>query len=197
MNTGYRKLLETLNAQCQQARSGVLHLYTTQNHYGRIGLVAGEITHVSLHTTRSMTALPVLLNADISSHRFEAGAVLPLMDDLLDTPDILAMLGCSELLVRPLAQAPTPPMSPVQSAAAIPPLPAPPRQVISAVELGIIEAELYRELGPMASSLVQECLPHADSALTLTAALADQLMPSSSEQYLVRVTTLLRAANTW
>ena len=189
MNSGYRKLLETLNAQCQQAQSGVLHFYTVQNHYGRIGLVAGEVSHVSLHTSRSMTALPVLLNAAISSHRFEPGAVLPPMHDLLDTPDILAMLGCSELHTAAVAQ--TEPLPPPAAA------PAPSQQAISAVELGIIEAELYRELGPMASSLVQECLPHADSALTLTSALADQLMPSSGETYLARVTTLLRAANTW
>ena len=195
MNSGYRKLLETLNAQCQQAQSGVLHFYTVQNHYGRIGLVAGEVSHVSLHTSRSMTALPVLLNAAISSHRFEPGAVLPPMHDLLDTPDILAMLGCSELhTLAPSAAAAVAQTEPLPPPAAAP---APSQQAISAVELGIIEAELYRELGPMASSLVQECLPHADSALTLTSALADQLMPSSGETYLARVTTLLRAANTW
>ncbi|MES2685089.1 MAG: hypothetical protein V4650_16335 [Pseudomonadota bacterium] len=195
MNTGYRKLLETLNAQCQQAASGVLHLYTVQNHYGRIGLVCGEINHVSLHTARSMTALPLLLNAAISSHRFEAGAGLPPMNDLLDTPDILAMLGCKELQPQtpPPAVAAVPEWQPPAPALAA----APQRQSVSAIELGIIEAELYRELGPMASSLVQECLPHADSALTLATALADQLMPSSGESYLARVTTLLRAVNTW
>ena len=104
MNPGYKLFLETLNQRCQHAQSGVLHLYTAENHYGRMALAAGEIKHIALHTARGMTALPALLNAAIRSHRFEPAATLPPMDDLLDTEDILAMLGSQEL-----DQTPAPP----------------------------------------------------------------------------------------
>ena len=45
----------------------------------------------------------------------------------------------------------------------------------------------------MASSLVQECLPHATNAELLAKALADQLMPEGGARFFERVTELLRA----
>lgn len=196
MNPGYQNFLETLSQHCHDLASGVLHLYTTENHYGRIGIVGGEITHLSLHSARGITALPMLLLASISSHRFEVGAKLPAMEDLLDTPDILAMLGAGELETLAAAQLLT---ADPQRVLAIPVVAAeqaaPETAVrgISANALRIIEQALHRELGPMAGSLVQEGLPHANTAYQLAEYLADQLMPTEGEKFLHQVTALLRA----
>lgn len=184
MNPGYKAFLETLIQHCRKADSGVLHCYTTQDHYGRVGLTAGEITHASLHTARGMTALPGLLDAAIRSYRFEPGALLPLMNDLLDTPDILALLGSNELAAQAVPAA-------IAAIATAANRPAAVRIQPSALRL--IEQALQQELGPMATSLVQECLPRAASAIALAEALADQLMPAESKKFLDRVTELLRA----
>lgn len=192
MTPGTRLLLIELRNLHQRAATGVVHLYTEKNEYGRLALVAGEFSHVSLHTQRGPAALAVLATAAIRSHRFEPEAQLPTTPGLPSSRALLSALGVDAL------PTPAPPsaLAPAARAATAPALapasPATPPPPVSDAAAALIELELARELGPMAASLVRESRPKASSALQLAELLAEQLMPREGELFRARVSELLR-----
>lgn len=187
MTPGTRSLLMELRSLHQRTATGVVHLYTERNEYGRLGLLAGEFLHVSLHTQRGPAALALLAIANIRSHRFEPQAQLPLTEGLPSAPALLSTLGADAL--PPLAAAPG--ATPLADAA--PERPAAPVSAVSDAAAALIEMELSRELGPMAASLVKECRPKARNAQHLCEQLAEQLMPREGELFLARISELLRS----
>ncbi len=189
MNPGYKNLLTQLVTLHRRAETGVLHLYTEKNEYGRLALDKGLIQHVSLHTQRGTAAVPLLLQSSIRSQRFEAGATLPATAGLPDTPTLLETLGADVSMLAGAAPEPQP--APSASPVAAPTKAA--GAAIAPAALALIETELARELGSMAGSLVKECAPKAADALALTRLLAEQLMPNEGELFFVRTSNLLRA----
>ena len=189
MTPGTRSLLTELRSLHHGAATGVVHLYTEKNEYGRLCLVAGEFTHVSLHTQRGASALALLAMAAIRSHRFEHSAQLPATEGLPPGRALLSALGADAL---PAPAAPAAGTTQAAAAAAAAASSAPPSAVSDAAA-ALIEMELSQELGPMAASLVKECRPKASSALQLAEHLAEQLMPREGEQFLTRISELLRS----
>lgn len=182
MNPGYKSLLMQLMTQHQSAATGVVHFFTDKNEYGRIALVAGEIKHLSVHTQRGMTALPLLRQSTIRSQRFEAGTALPPTEGLPATLTLLAALGVDDSL---LAAGPTAAAA-VTVAATKPAEPG-----VSPDALATIQTELEQELGPMAASLVKQYAPKASDALSLAQLLAEQLTPDEGALFFARVRNLL------
>lgn len=187
MTPGTRSLLTELRSLHHGAATGVVHLYTEKNEYGRLSLQGGEFTHVSLHTQRGPAALALLAMAVIRSHRFENAAQLPPTEGLPASRALLSALGTDAL---PPAAAPAPDSSQAATALAAS---AAPVSAVSDAAAALIEMELSQELGPMAASLVKECRPKASNALHLCEQLAEQLMPREGEQFLARITELLRS----
>ncbi len=195
MNPGYKQFLLNLVQRCEQRETGVVHLYTASNQYGRLAVAAGTVIHVSLHTTRGMAAVPALAAAVISSHRFEPAVALPAHADLLDTPEVLRQLGAASLGTS--AKPALPPAATAEPAAAASSLTKPETTAaaparIGAAEIQLITMELQQEVGPMADSLVREELRRTHTAPQLAAALAEQLMPAEGQRFLQRVSDLLR-----
>jgi len=188
MTPGTRSLLTELRRLHHGAATGVVHLYTEKNEYGRLSLKAGEFTHVSLHTQRGPSALALLAMAAIRSHRFESSAQLPPTEGLPPGRALLSALG-ADALPAPAAPAP----GSAQAAAVATAASSAPASAVSDAAAALIEMELSQELGPMAASLVKECRPKASSALHLAEQLAEQLMPREGEQFLARISELLRS----
>jgi hypothetical protein len=187
MHPGYQHLLGDLLTRHQNAETGVMHLFTESNQYGRMALLIGELTHLSLHTRRGAEVAELLRQSAIRSHRFEADALLPPMEELPPTPVLLAALGAAPPAANPSTTAPAAHASaPASSAAAAGPL-------IDPEALSLIEAELAREVGPMATSLIAENLRGCSDAMSLVHKLTEMLLPQEGEKFQLRVRELLRA----
>ena len=138
MSSDNLALVETLQKLCDEAATGTLFLTLPDRRQARIGLLRGQIVHLTLFTLRGELVIRALLNRPPLSFSFHPGNVSEEQDGLPDTALILQRLA---------------------GAADAGPMPAgtpPPAAALPESVLRLVTQELAHFVGPMASILVAE-----------------------------------------
>ena len=140
MSSDNQLLIETLHKLNAEAATGTLFLTLPDRRQARIGMLRGQIVHLTLFTLRGELVIRALINRPPLSFSFHPGNVSEEQDGLPDTA----------LILQRLAGAGTADAGPMPAGTP------PPAATLPESVLRLVTQELALFVGPMASILVAE-----------------------------------------
>ncbi len=179
----YQSLIETVRDYCSERRTGTVFIVSSDNRMAQVHLESGAIVALLCRGRRGLDAIAGIRDMIAGRLRFDDNFVNASDTERFDTDQTLALLGCGG---KAAASGSLRPSGAPTATPAMPAALAAPAGSVTPAQAARLEALLIQYIGPMGEIVCADHVAEAGDAMTLIAALSDELPDPTQVAQFVR-----------